>query len=59
MSRRDFNDQKRGRLTLIDDLLRRLPDTCVPEPDVECPPLPGPPQTEHYPVLRPIPDFDA
>ena len=27
----DFNDQKRGRLTLIRDLLDRLPDTQVPE----------------------------
>ena len=27
----DFNDQKRGRLTLIRDLLDRLPDTRVPE----------------------------
>jgi len=54
----DFNDQKRGRLTLIRDLLDRLPDTRVPEPKVELPPLPGKPKPERYGVLEPIPAFD-
>ncbi|MBT9597800.1 MAG: polyphosphate kinase 2 [Vitreoscilla sp.] len=37
----DFNDQRRGRLTLIDHLLRHLPDTLVPPEPVDFPPLPG------------------
>ena len=39
----DFNDQKRGRLTLIRDLLDRLPDTSVPEKKISLPPLAGKP----------------
>ncbi|CAN5419122.1 polyphosphate kinase 2 [soil metagenome] len=35
----DFNDQRRGRLTLIRDLLDRLPDSEVPESTIEFPPL--------------------
>ena len=53
----DFNDQKRGRLTLIRDLLDRLPDRKMPEPQVVYPPLEGKPAKEKYGVLRPIPDF--
>ena len=55
----DFNDQRRGRLTLIRDLLDRLPDTCVPPPDIELPPLQGAPQPERYGVLQPLPPFEA
>jgi hypothetical protein len=51
----DFNDQKRGRLTLIRDLLDRLPDTHVPPPDLDLPPLAGRPRRERYGVLRPLP----
>ncbi|MDN5780936.1 MAG: polyphosphate kinase 2 [Luteimonas sp.] len=54
----DFNDQKRGRLTLIRDLLDRLPDTHVAPTDIEFPPLPGKPLRERYGVLEPIPSFD-
>ena len=50
----DFDDQKRGRLTLIRDLLHRLPDTDCPEPKLEFPPLKDPPQKERYGVLKPI-----
>jgi polyphosphate kinase 2 (PPK2 family) len=37
----DFNDQRRGRLTLIRDLLDRLPDTHVAPELIELPPLAG------------------
>ncbi|MBP9696496.1 MAG: polyphosphate kinase 2 [Thermomonas sp.] len=51
----DFNDQRRGRLTLIRNLLDRLPDTRVDVPTIEFPPLPGKPARERYGVLKPIP----
>ena len=50
----DFNDQKRGRLALLRDLLDRLPDTRVPAAKIELPPLPGKPAKERYGVLKPI-----
>ena len=50
----DFNDQKRGRLTLIRDLLDRLPDTKMQEAKVEFPPLSGKPRKERFGVLEPI-----
>lgn len=53
----DFNDQKRGRLTLIRDLLDRLPDTHVPQTRVDLAPLHGKPLKERYGVLKPIADF--
>ena len=53
----DFNDQRRGRLTLIRDLLDRLPDTHIDEPVVELPPLPGKPKKEKYGVVKPIAPF--
>lgn len=53
----DFNDQKRGRLTLIRDLLERLPDTHVEPPPLDFPPLEGEPLTESYTVLKPIKAF--
>jgi polyphosphate kinase 2 len=53
----DFNDQKRGRLTLIRDLLDRLPDRKMPEPQVVYPPLEGKPAREKYGELKPIHDF--
>jgi polyphosphate kinase 2 len=39
----DFNDQRRGRLHLIRNLLDRIPDRKVPETKIEFPPLPGEP----------------
>jgi polyphosphate kinase 2 len=54
----DFNDQRRGRLTLVRDLLDRLPDTKVPEAKVEFPPLAGKPSKERYGMLKPIANFD-
>ena len=52
----DFNDQRRGRLTLITDLLARIPDRHVPLPRLKFPPLRGKPQREKFRgPLRPIP----
>jgi polyphosphate kinase 2 len=53
----DFNDQKRGRLTLIRNLLDRLPDTHVAPEPIEFPPLPGAPAKEKFRVLKPIPSL--
>ncbi|WP_435199556.1 polyphosphate kinase 2 [Qipengyuania sp. 902] len=50
----DFNDQKRGRLTLVRDLLDRLPDTHVDPPAIDFPELGRDPSTESYSVLKPI-----
>jgi polyphosphate kinase 2 len=44
----DFNDQRRGRLTLIRHLLDHLPDTTVPEEKIVFPPLPGKPLKESF-----------
>lgn len=53
----DFNDQKRGRLSLIRDLLDRLPDTRVREPVLDLPPLKGRLHKERFDVLAPIPAY--
>jgi polyphosphate kinase len=51
----DFNDQKRGRLTLIRDLLDRLPDTHLPDSVIEYPPLIKPAAKEKFRgPLKPI-----
>ncbi len=50
----DFNDQRRGRLALIRDLLDRLPDTNVRHTPVPLPPLAGKPKKERFRKLRPI-----
>ena len=55
----DFNDQKRGRLTLLRDLLDRLPDTASDAPALALPPLAGKPARERYRVLKPLPPFKA
>ncbi|MFC0590042.1 polyphosphate kinase 2 [Novosphingobium aquiterrae] len=54
----DFNDQRRGRLTLIRDLLDRLPDTTVPPEAIDLVPLGHVPSEEGYTVLKPIKSFD-
>jgi polyphosphate kinase len=56
----DFNDQRRGRLTLIRHLLDHLPDTHVPPAPLEFPPLGHSPRRERFgdaPIkpLRPWP----
>ena len=53
----DFNDQRLGRLTLLRDLLDRLPDTRLPEPQLDWPPLKGKPAKERFGVFRPLPPF--
>ena len=51
----DFNDQRRGRLTLIRHLLDRLPDVSLPEPQIDFPMLSGKPRRERYlGPLKPI-----
>ena len=50
----DFNDQKRGRLTLIRDLLDRLPDTHVDPTPIEFAPLGHEPLAEDFGILQPI-----
>ena len=53
----DFNDQALGRLTLLRDLLDRIPDTELPLNEIPWPELAGPPSTERFEVLEPIPHF--
>lgn len=53
----DFNDQKRGRLTLVRDLLDRLPDTHCAPPEIAFPELGREPKEERYTVLEPIADY--
>ncbi len=53
----DFNDQKRGRLTLVRDLLDRLPDMHVAPPEIDFPQLGREPKAERYSVLDPIADY--
>jgi len=53
----DFNDQRRGRLTLIRDLLDRLPDTRCKEEKLDWPPLKGAPEEERFSVLKPIRNY--
>ena len=55
----DFNDQKRGRLTLVRDLLDRLPDTHCDAPELDFPELDHGPLAETYGVLKPIADYPA
>ncbi|MGY6550628.1 MAG: polyphosphate kinase 2 [Erythrobacter sp.] len=50
----DFNNQRRGRLTLIRDLLARVPDTHIEPPMFDFPPLGHEPRRESYGVLKPI-----
>lgn len=54
----DSNDQRRARLTLVRDLLDRLPDTRVESAPLEFAPLPGEPASERFGVLQPIAPFD-
>ncbi|MGE0405807.1 MAG: polyphosphate kinase 2 [Candidatus Korobacteraceae bacterium] len=44
----DFNDQRRGRLTLIRHLLDHVPDCTLPLEPLKLPPLPGKPAKERY-----------
>ena len=53
----DFNDQRRGRLTLIRDLLDRLPDTHCEAPELDLPKLEGKLRREKFGVIEPIKAF--
>ena len=53
----DFNDQRTGRLTLIRDLLDRLPETKVKDSPIEWPALGHKPLKEKFGALKPIPDY--
>ena len=53
----DFNDQAVGRLTLLRDLLDRLPDTQLPYPHLDWPKLTHASLTEQFGVLKPIPSL--
>jgi polyphosphate kinase 2 len=51
----NFNNQRRGRLTLIRHLLDQLPDTALPEPQVDFPMLSEPLKRERFGgPLKPI-----
>jgi polyphosphate kinase 2 len=50
----EFNDQQVGRLTLLRDFLDRVPDTELPLPQIEWPPLGHEPSKERYDVLEPL-----
>ena len=53
----DFNDQPVGRLTLLRDLLDRVPDTDLPLEDIPWPALKAEPAKERYSILKPIPSY--
>ena len=55
----DFNDQKQGRLTLVRDLLDRLPDTACEPAEIDFPELGRKPQVETYGALKPIANYPA
>ena len=53
----NFNDQKRGRLTLVRDLLDRLPETGLAEDKIDWPLLGHAPLEERFGAVKPIADF--
>jgi polyphosphate kinase 2 len=53
----DFNDQRRGRLTLVRDLLSRIPDTHEEPEGIDFPDLGREPARETFGVLKPIADY--
>jgi polyphosphate kinase 2 len=53
----DFNDQPLGRLTVLRDVLDRVPDTELPLAEIPWPPLKGPALKERFGVLEPIPSY--
>ncbi|UNK58044.1 polyphosphate kinase 2 [Pseudoxanthomonas daejeonensis] len=55
----DFNDQRVGRLTLLRDLLDRLPDVDVPSDLPVLEPLRGKARRERYGVLEPIAPYPS
>lgn len=55
----DFNDQRRGRLTLVRDLLSRIPDTHKEPEAIDFPDLGRKPAKERFKVLKPIANYPA
>ncbi len=55
----DFNDQRRGRLTLVRDLLSRVADTHEAPEGIDFPELGRKPAKEKYKVLKPIADWEG
>ena len=53
----DFNNQALGRLTLLRDLLDRIPDTDLPLAEIPWLELTHPPHKERFGVIEPIPNF--
>ena len=53
----DFNDQRRGRLTLIRDLLDRLPTVQISDTPPDMPPLNHEPLNEEFDTLKAIAAF--
>ncbi|MES2136021.1 MAG: hypothetical protein V4502_03025, partial [Pseudomonadota bacterium] len=53
----DFNDQPLGRLTLLRNLLDRVPDTELPLAEIPWPPLAKAPLKERFGVLQPITNY--
>lgn len=53
----DFNDQRRGRLTLIRDLLDRLPDAECEPATLDFKPLTHKPEKEEFGMLKPVAPF--
>jgi polyphosphate kinase 2 len=53
----EFNDQQVGRLTLLRDFLDRVPDTQLPYPEMDWPPLENEASKELYGALEPITPF--
>jgi len=53
----DFNDQQVGRLTVLRDFLDKVPDTDLPLPDMDWPPLDKQASKEEFSMLEPIPSF--
>ena len=51
----DFNDQRRGRLALIEHLLQAVPEHAVPDAVIDFPPLGHEPLNERFKgKLKPI-----
>lgn len=55
----NFNDQRRGRLTLVRDLLSRIPDTHEEPEAIDFPELGREPAKEKFKVLKPIADWEG
>ncbi len=53
----NFNDQRVGRLTLLRNLLDRVPDTDLPLAEISWPQLEHSPLMERFSVLAPIRDY--